>query len=147
MEYSLTIQQKKVLLHTQSTRECEISGQSEPTAFMIGRASPCRGSLRITFFALICLLLICNNYRAALASLPAGSGAFLWNDKTGASDPHKPLKVYYYRPAIVTATTPVWFIMHGTERNADEYRDCFIQFAVEQGALVMAPQFDAENWP
>ena len=79
-------------------------------------------------------------------ALNVGKGQFRWDDKTGKSDPDKPLDVYYYRPEVVTEETPVWFIMHGTGRNADDYRDYFINSAREQGALVIAPKFSKSDW-
>ena len=79
-------------------------------------------------------------------TLNAGTGKFRWDDNTGRSDSDKPLDVYYYRPEEVTAETPVWFIMHGTGRNADDYRDYFVDAAKEQGALVIAPEFDDDDW-
>ena len=79
-------------------------------------------------------------------ALNAGKGSFIWDDTTGVSDPDKPLKVYYYRPEEVTADTPVWIIAHGMGRNADDYRDYFVDAAAEQGALVIAPQFKDSDW-
>lgn len=83
----------------------------------------------------------------SVASLSPGKGMFTWDDNTGQSDPDKPLDVYYYRPPTVTPTTPVWFIMHGTDRNADDYRDYFADEAADQGAIVIAPQFTTTDWP
>ena len=79
-------------------------------------------------------------------TLKSGKGSFTWDDKTGQSDPDKPLKVFYYRPEKINADTPVWMIMHGTGRNADDYRDYFVDAAKEQGAVVIAPQFSDRNW-
>lgn len=72
-------------------------------------------------------------------TLKSGKESFVWDDTTGQSDPDKPLKVYYYRPEEVNADTPVWMIMHGTGRNADDYRDYFVDAAQEQGAIIIAP--------
>ena len=79
-------------------------------------------------------------------TLKVGTGKFRWDDSTGRSDPDKPLDVYYYRPEKVTEDTPVWFIMHGTGRNADDYRDYFVDAAKEQGALIIAPEFSKSDW-
>ena len=79
-------------------------------------------------------------------ALNIGKGNFIWNDESGASDPDKPLRVYYYRPEQVTADTPVWIIAHGQGRNADDYRDYFVEAAAEQGALVIAPEFNDSDW-
>ena len=79
-------------------------------------------------------------------TLNIGQGKFRWDDNTGQSDPDKPVDVYYYRPEVITEETPVWMIMHGTGRNADDYRDYFIDEAKKQGALVIAPKFSARDW-
>ncbi len=80
-------------------------------------------------------------------TLNVGTGKFRWDDNTGRSDLSKPLDVYYYRPDEVTADTPVWMIMHGTGRNADDYSEYFVDAAREQGALVIAPEFSKNKWP
>ncbi len=79
--------------------------------------------------------------------LNPGAGSFIWRDTTGQSDPNKDLRVFYYRPEVVTADTPVWTIMHGTGRDASDYRDRFITEAQAQGAIVIAPEFNDADWP
>ncbi|MDJ0534134.1 MAG: hypothetical protein QNJ70_16890 [Xenococcaceae cyanobacterium MO_207.B15] len=79
-------------------------------------------------------------------TLEPGKGSFVWDDTTGQSNPDKPLEVFYYRPDEITADTPVWIIMHGASRNADDYRDYFVDAAKEQGALVIAPEFNDNDW-
>ncbi len=81
------------------------------------------------------------------SSMSPGMGSFIWDDKTGASAWDKPLKVYYFRPTELTTETPVWIIMHGLGRNADDYRDYFIAMARDQGAIVIAPEFTDQDWP
>ena len=81
----------------------------------------------------------------ALALSP-GAGSFHWDDDTGASDPTKPLDVYYYRPFVLEPDAPIWIIMHGQSRNADDYRDYFVSAAAAQGALVIAPEFSDDDW-
>ena len=51
----------------------------------------------ITMLLVACLLVFMSV--SSYASLSPGTDSFVWEDKTGASDPDKPLKVYYYRPA------------------------------------------------
>jgi pimeloyl-ACP methyl ester carboxylesterase len=99
----------------------------------------------ITMLLVACLLGFMSV--SSYASLSPGKGSFVWEDKTGASDPDKPLKVYYYRPAELTAETPVWIIMHGMGRNADDYRDYFVAMGKDQGAMIIAPKFTKKDWP
>lgn len=74
-------------------------------------------------------------------------GSFVWTDNTGASDPTKPLTVYYRSPTNLSADTPVWFVMHGASRNADDYRDYLADAPGASDALIIAPQFDSAHWP
>ena len=74
-------------------------------------------------------------------------GSFLWTDVSGESDPTKPLTVYYRSPTNFSADTPVWFVMHGASRNADDYRDYLAAAPGATDALIIAPQFDKTNWP
>lgn len=94
----------------------------------------------------ICFLLQASSATIRVFALPPGLGTFFWDDETGESDPDKPLTVYYYRPDEVSANTPVWMIMHGTNRNADDYRDYFVDAATAQGAIVVAPEFSKAQW-
>jgi dienelactone hydrolase len=56
------------------------------------------------------------------------------------------LTVFTYRPAGWSGTRML-MVMHGTLRNADEYRDHAIGMGDRFDALVVAPRFDAERFP
>ena len=56
------------------------------------------------------------------------------------------LTVYTWRPEHWDGQRML-FVMHGTLRNADEYRDHAIALGERIGALVVAPKFDAERFP
>ena len=72
--------------------------------------------------AIVVSVLCWTTERPALAALAPGSGSFQWTDQSGQSDPNKTLTVQYFRPDVVDADTPIWVIMHGMNRNADDYR-------------------------
>ncbi|HDY66017.1 MAG TPA: hypothetical protein ENH84_07295 [Phycisphaerae bacterium] len=95
---------------------------------------------------IVVLVLCWATGRTALALAP-GSGSFQWTDQTGQSDPNKTLTIEYFRPDVVDADTPVWIIMHGMGRTADNYRDYFQSAAAAQNALVIAPTFSDADWP
>jgi len=69
-------------------------------------------------------------------------GAFTFDDWAGV-----PIRVHYVEPAGVSEDAPAIIVMHGTRRNADEYRDNWIELAREHGFRVYAPEFDAERFP
>lgn len=51
--------------------------------------------------------------------------------------------VYTYTPStMATATRPVFFIIHGASKNADEYRDFAIPLAERHNAIIAAPLFN-----
>lgn len=58
------------------------------------------------------------------------------------------INVYYYVPARGDIKDmKVQFVMHGVNRNADDYRDSWIDKANQYGIIILAPQFDKENFP
>ncbi len=79
------------------------------------------------------------------ADIPEGRGSFIFTDSKG--DPSRPLKVYTYLPSGVDpATAPIVFVMHGVRKNADAYRDVWIEHADHYHFIVVAPRFDAVQW-
>jgi poly(3-hydroxybutyrate) depolymerase len=64
---------------------------------------------------------------------------------TGWDGPDLP--VWYQLPGKVTAETPVVFVMHGVNRDADRYRDEWSALARRYGFIVVVPQFSREDFP
>lgn len=58
----------------------------------------------------------------------------------------KALEVFTYRPANF-AKGPLLIVMHGVNRNADDYRDSAVPLADASGLLVVAPRFDNDRFP
>ncbi len=58
-----------------------------------------------------------------------------------------PLNVFYVEPEGLTANAPIVIVMHGVKRNADEYRDNWIDLAEQYGFAVYAPEFDKAHFP
>lgn len=80
---------------------------------------------------------------AATLALKAGSDRFVFSDWQGPD-----LPVWTYIPAgIDAAVAPIAFIMHGARRNADEYRDQWIEEAEAGGFIVIAPEFSRSDFP
>lgn len=64
---------------------------------------------------------------------------------TGWDGPDLP--VYYQLPDEVTPDTPVVFVMHGVNRDADRYRDEWADHARQHGFIVVVPQFSRADFP
>ncbi|WP_423454475.1 hypothetical protein [Ottowia sp. VDI28] len=98
--------------------------------------------------AVRCLLLLLLTATALLCQaepLPAGKGSFQFTD-TKVS-PGKTLTVWYYAPAGLRPDSKVIFIMHGTDRNAEDYLDAWVAYAEKYGFLAVAPQFSRQEFP
>ena len=80
-----------------------------------------------------------------LDSLAEGQGLFSYS--YNGSSINKILDVYYYIPEAKTATTPIVFVFHGAERNAEDYRNAMIAKADEFGFIIIAPEFSEQNFP
>ncbi len=74
-----------------------------------------------------------------------GTGSFLFDSYEPLQD--KPVQVYTYRPEGNLSQMPILFVMHGTLRNADTYRDNWIEIADEYGVLIVSPEFNSDDFP
>lgn len=72
----------------------------------------------------------------------SNAGRFVF---TGWEGPDLP--VYYQLPDRVAPDTPVVFVMHGVNRDADRYRDEWAALARQHGFIAVVPQFSRENFP
>lgn len=72
----------------------------------------------------------------------AAAGRFVFTDWDGPA-----LPVYYQLPERVDAETPVVFVMHGVNRDADRYRDEWAVYARRHGFIAVVPQFGNADFP
>lgn len=77
-------------------------------------------------------------------AIPSGKSDFLFVDERGNAD--KPLRVWVYRPAGISADAPIVFVMHGTLRNGETYREPWIPLADRHQALIVVPEFSLEHY-
>lgn len=78
-------------------------------------------------------------------TIAPGAGSFTFVDERGHAS--RPLTVYTYLPeALKAGAARIVFVMHGVSKNADRYRDVWIEHADHHRFLVIAPRFDRENW-
>lgn len=93
----------------------------------------------------LCLLaVLCDSSSRAADPIPPGKSDFLFTDNLG--NPDKPIRVWLYRPEKFTADAPIVFVMHGTLRNGETYREPWISLAEPAGALVVVPEFSLEHY-
>ncbi|WP_461532811.1 hypothetical protein [Sinomicrobium sp.] len=90
----------------------------------------------------------CDNNDAAPLDdneLLSGAGSFSYTGYAPLSD--APVRVYYYIPEGDVANMPVLFVMHGSSRNGDEYRDAWTATAKSEKVIIVAPEFSEEFYP
>lgn len=60
----------------------------------------------------------------------------------------KPLAVHLYRPSRFNARTGrIWFVMHGTGRNASHYLQQAVPIAERYQVLALVPEFSRKDYP
>ncbi len=71
--------------------------------------------------------------------LMVGSGFFV----------HQPrqLKVWYHLPWGLPQSAPIVFVMHGINRNGQDYRNDWISYANQGRFLLLVPEFSAAQYP
>lgn len=77
-------------------------------------------------------------------TLKKGSGDFLFKRPSKSA---KPIKVWYFAPAMLMKTSPILFVMHGVKRNGREYRDSWVEESKKAGYLVIVPEFSSKDYP
>ena len=90
-------------------------------------------------------LLILSLLLVVLASPGAAHGAKIRYEFKDWQGPG--LRVYASRPAALAPGRPVVIVMHGTRRNADEYRDQWHDLAIEHDFLLLVPEFKQRDFP
>ena len=57
------------------------------------------------------------------------------------------LPVFVAKPGKINKATRLVVVMHGRKRNAEEYRDQWIEAAKDLNLLVVVPEFSEKNFP
>lgn len=74
--------------------------------------------------------------------IPTGKSSFFYRDAKG-----RDVKVFSYKAANFTATSTIWFTMHGLAREAENTRDEWLVAADLNGLLILAPEFSEAAFP
>lgn len=79
------------------------------------------------------------------AGLEVGAGIFEFSGHPALQG--DTMRVFYHRPSDDISDRPVLFVMHGVQRNADSYRDNWIELSEKHQVLVIVPEFSQELFP
>lgn len=107
-------------------------------------AHPRPGAPGAILFLTFATLLV-GGCAAAPAPEPADTGSWVFDDTPGTAD--RPVPVWYHRPEGAGPDAPFVFVIHGMGRNADGYRDAWIEDADRYGFVVVVPEFSDEHYP
>ena len=59
----------------------------------------------------------------------------------------KPINLWYHTPREDPKDLPILFVFHGVNRNAQEYRDNWVQLSEQYQVLVIVPEFSQVSYP
>ena len=92
-----------------------------------------------------CIYTFCSLFNSpSLDAKSAWQGVITVNDGRGVMA--APMDVYFYRPKSFHPNGRILIALHGQSRNAEGYRDYFIEAAERHGVLVLAPEFSRQNY-
>lgn len=77
--------------------------------------------------------------------IPFGKSVFTYEQAT--VNANKPIRVFTYVPSAATVDSPILFVMHGVNRNAEAYRDDWIAQADRFNVILFAPEFRSQYFP
>lgn len=80
-----------------------------------------------------------DSSQIGVAHIHAGSGNFLLEGGVGHAD--RLITVFYHRPASFTPDSPILIVVPGTGRNANDYRDAWIEASEAHGVLLLSPMY------
>lgn len=104
----------------------------------------------IKIIVLFCFLIAScdkNNSSENNTSNPSILGTGFFNYDLYEPFESKTLNVFYHVPENINNQTPILFVLHGSSRNANQYRNAFISKSEELGFIVIAPEFSDSNFP
>lgn len=79
---------------------------------------------------------------SSYSQINEGKGFFEFSDSPQLQG--KKMRIYYYRPGGDIKQMPILFVMHGVLRNADDYRDNWVELADKYKILIISPEFSKE---
>lgn len=118
-------------------------GQSANRSLTLKRLLIVCCSVFISVFLIACEQTSQTSAKNELAGqAPVGKHLFLFTKWQGPA-----IKVWAYKPKAYNQNTKVLFVMHGTNRDADRYRDEWADHAEQNNILLIVPQFTQDDFP
>lgn len=96
-------------------------------------------------FVAAVLIALWFNFANAKETLPAGTGVYQLDEKTGVNN--DPINVYYHRPQNWKNGDKILVVFHGVSRDARGYFKALEQDADEKNILLICPEFTKEKYP
>ena len=93
---------------------------------------------------ILCLSWFLSTEAIATAEVPSGRSDFEFIDEAGNRE--QPIRVWLYRPEKYQPHDPVIVVMHGMNRDGENYRQTWIPTADEFPCLIVVPEFSAEHY-
>lgn len=78
------------------------------------------------------------------AHIHPGAGNFLMEGGPGHAE--KLVQVFYHMPETFTPDSPILIVVPGAGRDADEYRDAWVEASREHGVLVLSPMYREDEY-
>lgn len=100
---------------------------------------------RIAFLIAIGFSVFTSAVFAQGTTLQKGSGYFEFSGHPALKG--EKMRVFYHLPRENQSSMPVLFVMHGVLRNADTYRDNWVELAEKYQTIVIVPEFTQELFP
>lgn len=109
-------------------------------------------NLLLTTFSILIFFVVCsceqqeNKLNSNTSNLfKVGAGVVEFNSYEPLKN--KPVNIWYYIPVKNPVNTPILFVCHGTDRNANDYRDNWIELAKKHKVIIIAPEFSDKYYP
>lgn len=93
------------------------------------------------FMAIACLGFVNNSH--AQSTIKNGSGYFEFTGGLGQEDT---IKVYYHKPKSFSQKSKILLVIPGAGRNADDYRDSWIETSKKHSVLVISPSYTEKDY-
>ncbi len=102
---------------------------------------------QIKFLLLLSTILAihsCHAQKENNINIQKGSGYFIIEDRTEIRK--KPIKVFYHKPQNFSIDSDILIVIPGAGRNADTYRDSWIEASEKYSLLILSPMYPKDDY-